>query len=61
MAWQSAPVFLPGESPWTEEPGGLQAVGSQRVRCDPKYSSGGFVCSEEREEFSKSTECKFRL
>ena len=20
-AWQPAPVFLPGESPWTEEPG----------------------------------------
>ena len=26
------PVFLPGESPWTEEPGGLQSMGSQRVR-----------------------------
>ena len=25
-------VFLPGESPWTEEPGGLQTMGSQRVR-----------------------------
>ena len=24
-------VFLPGESPWTEEPGGLQTMGSQRV------------------------------
>ena len=22
-AWQLTPVFLPGESPWTEEPGGL--------------------------------------
>ena len=22
-AWQSTPVFLPGESQWTEEPGGL--------------------------------------
>ena len=21
-AWQPTPVFLPGESPWTEEPGG---------------------------------------
>ena len=31
-AWQSTPVFLPGESPWAEEPGGLQSVGSQRVR-----------------------------
>ena len=23
-AWQPSPVFLPGESPWTEEPGRLQ-------------------------------------
>ena len=23
--------FLPGESPWTEEPGRLQSTGSQRV------------------------------
>ena len=30
-AWQPTPVFLPGESPWTEEPGGLQSVGSQNV------------------------------
>ena len=30
--WQPNPVFLPGESPWTEEPGGLQSIGSQRVR-----------------------------
>ena len=28
------PVFLPGESPWTEEPGGLQSMGLQRVRCN---------------------------
>ena len=27
--WQPTPVFLPGESAWTEEPGGLQSVGSQ--------------------------------
>ena len=26
-----SPVFLPGESPWTEEPGWLQSLGSQRV------------------------------
>ena len=30
-AWQPTPVFLPGESPWTEEPGRLQHMGSQRV------------------------------
>ena len=28
------PVFLPGESPWTEEPGGLQTMGSQKVEHD---------------------------
>ena len=33
-AWQPSPVFLPGKSPWTEEPGGLQSVGSQRVGHD---------------------------
>ena len=32
--WQPTPVFLPGESPWTEEPGGLQSTGSQRARHD---------------------------
>ena len=30
-AWQPTPVFLPGEIPRTEEPGGLQSMGSQRV------------------------------
>ena len=25
--WQPTPVFFPGESPWTEEPGGLQSMG----------------------------------
>ena len=29
-----ASVFLPGESPWTEEPGGLQYMGSQKVGQD---------------------------
>ena len=33
-AWQPIPVFLPVESPWTEEPGGLQSMGSQRVWYD---------------------------
>ena len=27
--WQSAPVFLAWKIPWTEEPGGLQSLGSQ--------------------------------
>ena len=33
-AWQPTPVFLPRESPWTEEPGGLQSMGSQTVEHD---------------------------
>ena len=31
---QPTPVFLPGEFPWTEEPGRLQSIGLQRVRHD---------------------------
>ena len=38
MSWrregQPTPVFLPGEPPWTEEPGGLQSMESQRVGHD---------------------------
>ena len=30
-AWKPTPVFFPRKSPWTEEPGGLQSMGSQRV------------------------------
>ena len=33
-AWQPTPVLLPGESPWTEKPGGLQSMGLQRVEHD---------------------------
>ena len=29
-AWQPSPVFLPGESPWIEEPGGLQSIGLKK-------------------------------
>ena len=32
--WQPTSVFLPGESLWTEEPGGLQPIWSQRVGHD---------------------------
>ena len=30
--WQPTPAFLPGEIPRTEEPGGLQSMGLERVR-----------------------------
>ena len=33
-AWLPTPVLLPGESPWTEKPGRLQSIGSQRVGHD---------------------------
>ena len=32
--WQHSPEFLPGNIPWTEEPGGLQSLGLQRVGHD---------------------------
>ena len=32
--WQPTPVFLPGKFPWTEESGGIQTMGSQRVGHD---------------------------
>ena len=32
--WQHTPAFLPRRIPWTEEPGGLQAMGLKRVRYD---------------------------
>ena len=32
MATRSS--ILAWRTPWTEEPGGLQSTGSQRVRCD---------------------------
>ena len=31
-AWQRIAVFLPGESTWIDNPGGLQSINSQRVR-----------------------------
>ena len=39
--WLPTPVFLLREPPWTEEPGGLQTKGSQRVghnRSDSAYT-----------------------
>ena len=38
---QPSPVFLSGESPWTEEPGGLQPMGLQRVR----HIGSGLACT----------------
>ena len=49
-------MFLPGESPWTEEPGGLQSMESRRVRqdCTTKQSPAqqSIHYMDKREEFS---------
>ena len=39
-AMAPTPVFSPRESPWTEEPGGLQSMGSQRIRHDQVNKCG---------------------
>ena len=39
------PVFLPGESPWTEEPRKLQSMGSQRIGHD-WATNGTHSCEE---------------
>ena len=37
--WQPTPVFLPGESPWTKEPGGLQSMGLQEMDTTKQLST----------------------
>ena len=34
--WQPTSVFLPGESPWTEEPDGLHGVTKSQTRLSDK-------------------------
>ena len=41
--WQPIPVFLPGESPWTEEPDRRQSMGSQKVRHDLAHMQDKFL------------------
>ena len=43
--WQLTPVFLPGASPWTEVPGGLQSTGSQsQTQRSNQTQLGGLLC-----------------
>ena len=51
-AWQPTPVFLPGESPWTEEPGGLHSMGSQS---DLARTHGLWPCQEHAPDSGSST------
>ena len=55
--WQPTPVFLPGESPWAEEPGGLQSMGSHRVTHEwvTKYSTAQPGNIQEPQQVSKRT------
>ena len=52
-AWQPTPVFWPGESPWTEEPGGLQSMGSQRIGHDWVTEQQQFFQLVKCESFSR--------
>ena len=38
-AWQPTPIFLPGESPWTEEPGRLQSMGCKELDTTERQST----------------------
>ena len=55
------PVFSPRESPWMEEPGGLQSMGSQRVRhnwvtkCGPAHPRSVFEWASQRLRFRGCT------
>ena len=42
--WQPTPVFLPGESSWTEEPGGLQTWLKRLSMHTYSYSSASQLC-----------------
>ena len=57
--WQPTPVILPGESPWTEEPGRLQSMGSQRVRHDwaASLSYFPFISKLEKSGFRRLCPC----
>ena len=45
-AWQPTPVVLPGESPWTEDPGGLQSLGSKESDITEQQSTWTFWAEE---------------
>ena len=48
-------LFVPGESPWTEEPGGLQSIGSQRVTSE-RLSTAQHIGLTGLKESSKGSE-----
>ena len=52
--WQPTPVLLPGESPGTVHPGGLQSMGLQRLGHDCATNTFGFTSGSD----SKESACK---
>ena len=46
---EPSPEFLPGESPWTEEPGGLQFIGSQESDMTERLSTAQHMCETDRQ------------
>ena len=55
----TTPVVLPGESPWTGQPAGLQSMGSQRVRHKHSVCQAFLklvICLQNEASFSDSNE-----
>ena len=53
-AWQPTPVFLPGESPWSEEPGGACAVTKHSTHLGMPLLS---ICPRERKAYVRTKTC----
>ena len=51
--------ILAWKIPWTEEPGGLQSMGSQRVRHDWTTNTFTFSCNERWKSPSPAVKCNF--
>ena len=47
MTWQPTLVFLPGESPWTEEPGWLQSIGCRVGRNWSDWAHHHWTCGRD--------------
>ena len=57
---QPTPVFFPGESPWTEEPGELQSMGSQRVVIERLSTAPPSLVAQSVNNLSAVQEAQFR-
>ena len=56
-AWKPTPVFSPGEFPWTEQPGGLQSAGLQRVSKTSRLSAHARAHTHARTHPTSSLSC----